>query len=192
MARSIRVPARMTYAHLASAAIFGVLVLVLLGVLRERGMARQRPGAPADARTAPSVGRPLPAGLARLVNGRLLTSAGDVHYVALLTSGCGSCDRYAQRLGEIVERRELDARDVTVVATGSTTNGVVQRLRSWGVTAVHEEAVPRGAASSMPQTPTTIAVSTGDGVVRDILFTDDPAVLVSARDRTPPAHGSAE
>lgn len=173
---------RMTLIEAILLGLVGVLALAVAGTLRELAFLRveirrlQRIGGGAPL----SLGDALPDRVADLLEGRLTTSAGSAHYVAVLDAGCSGCSTYARRLGELVVATPTLARDVTAVVAGEGSGGLGRLLRSAGVSSIPDPQRRITDDLGVVRTPTTIVVEASSATVTDVwtgrradeLFTD--------------------
>lgn len=127
-----------------------------------------------------ALGDALPDHVAELLHGRLMTSAGSAHYVAVLDAGCSSCATYARRLGELVVALPALARNVTAVVAGDGSNALERAFRSAGVSSIPDTQRRITDDLGVVRTPTAIVVEPSSATVTDVwtgrradeLFTD--------------------
>lgn len=150
--------------------LMGVVTLALIGTLRELAflrvevhrLQRLRGGAPLSA------GDPLPEGVAELLHGRLMTTAGSTHYLVVLDAGCSGCSTYARRLGELVVAAPRFARDVTAVVAGNGSVTLERVLRSAGVSSTADPQRRVTDEMGVARTPAVIVVDPSNSTVVDV------------------------
>lgn len=176
----------MTYPDLVFVLLGAAVLLALVGTLREVAFLRVEVSRVAGAPSALAPGQPLPADLAVPLEGRLATTAGDVHHLVLLNAECRSCARYARRLAEAAAQGHLNPRDVTVLGSGAGAAGLAQLLRSAGVMAVEDPHVSNGAVRATAPSkggPITVTIDASSGIVREVSTAEAPLAVLNGPGR---------